>query len=139
MAIMTGFTRDERYHEVDGCPLRTLAATSSAACGTCRYNVAHPGEERVGCVTNTGFAAYEAALAALAAEPELRASLLALLERQRQTGAGLAAAELTELARIAERWATIIEEGAPGREVALTARDFARAGLALGEPARILA
>ena len=67
MAIITRFTRDERFFEIDGCPLRDYGAAAPTACGACRFNVACPGEAAVGCVVNTGFAVYDAALQRLAA------------------------------------------------------------------------
>jgi hypothetical protein len=142
MAIISSFTRTERFFEVDDCPLRKIGTRSQVACKTCRFNVASPGREQVGCVANTAFAAYQRALERLAARSAAdHRRLLDILERERteRPGEALAEGDLQELLRIGVAWCAVPPADADEAAVARTLHDFAHAAAELREPVRILA
>ena len=141
MSIISRFVRDDRFAEIDGCPMGSQPAADETACASCPYNVLGPGQPRVGCALSTPFAGYERALQHLAKISGAdHTRLVSILEAERRTGErdGLGPAELTALRDIARRWQGLVSNDEAERHLVTAMLRFSEAGLR-GEPVRILA
>ncbi len=139
--MLTRFARDERFCEVDGCPLAPTGAGDEQSCAHCSFNVLAPGSPRLGCVLATPFKGYERALLHLRHLcPADHERLLAILEVERRLadGFGLTQDQLTSVRDIAKRWQTLLGNDEVEGHIVTALLRFSEASLATGEPVRIL-
>lgn len=143
MAIVSGFVREDRIAEVDGCPLSDrVNVGDESACANCRYNALNPGKARVGCLLNTKAVAYEQSMQRLKSiSLNDFQTLINILTTARTRGQGptLSDAEVKTVLDVARRWWTLVGNDPAERTVVAAILRFCEASLSEHEPIKILA
>lgn len=139
MAILTGFVRQDRRHEIDGCPLND--GGDEAVCATCPWNALDPGRPRVGCQVQSPAAEVTSAFARLATlDPEGHRQVREILAAQakRREDEGLNAAEVAVIAAVVARWAPLVSGDVGEQHVVALLQRFTAGAKKTGEAIRVL-